>query len=203
MKGLSALDCEMGQNAWLIAFTPIQLITAGGFVAVSYLKNWDSTGDLDYLIDPEFAGDKDIESALQSVVLSVAEQLSYNNEWINDDMAIFVTKKTWQALFEQTMKQGITLFKGENLDVLATPIEWALERKLRRIHTANQDWKAEIDIADAIAFLKLLKERNNGSLDLEMIQTMKMNGFDLIPDYKTMQQVADAYRHKYKEEIFK
>lgn len=70
----------MGQNAWLIAFAPIRLITAGGFVAVSYLKNRDSTGDLDYLIDPEFAGDKDIESALQSVVLSVAEQLSYNNE---------------------------------------------------------------------------------------------------------------------------
>lgn len=118
-------------------------------------------------------------------------------------MAIFVTKKTRQALFEQSIEQGITLFKGENLEVLAAPIEWTLERKLRRIHAANWDRKAEIDIADAVAFLKLLKERNNGPLDLEMIWTMNMNGFDLIPDYKTMQQVADAYRHKYKEEIFK
>lgn len=192
----------MGQNAWLFAFAPIRLITAGGFVAVSYLKSRDSTGDLDYLVDPEFAGDKDIESALQSVVLSVAEQLSYNDEWINSDMAIFVTKKTRQALFEQAIKQGITLFKGENLEVLAAPVEWALERKLRRIHAANRDRKAEIDIADAIAFLRLLRERNNGPLDLEMVWKMNMNGFDLIPDYKTMQQVADAYRHKYREEIF-
>lgn len=38
IKGLEVLDREMGQNAWLIAFAPIRLITAGGFVAVSYLK---------------------------------------------------------------------------------------------------------------------------------------------------------------------
>ena len=95
------------------------------------------------------------------------------------------------------------LFKGENLEVLAAPVKWALECKLRRIHTTNQDQKVEIDIADAIAFLKLLKECNNGPLDLEMIWTMNMNRFNLIPDYKTMQQVADAYRHNYKEEIFK
>ncbi|KAJ9491701.1 hypothetical protein VN97_g1514 [Penicillium thymicola] len=146
-----------------------------------------------------------IESALRSVVFSVAEQLSYSDGWINDDMAIFVTKKTRQALFEQGIgiKQGITFFKGENLEVLADPIEWALERKLRRIHAANRGRKVEIDIADAIAFLKLLEERNNGPLDLEMIRKMNMNGFGLIPDHKTMQQVAGAYRHKYKEEIFK
>lgn len=77
------------------------LITAGRFVAVSYLKNRDSTGDLYFLVDPEFAGDKDIEGALRDVVLDVAERLSYNDEWVNDDMAIFVTKKTRQALFEQ------------------------------------------------------------------------------------------------------
>lgn len=67
----------MGQNAWLIAFAPIRLVTAGAFVAVSYLKNRDRKGDLNYLIDPEFAGDRDIEGALRSAVLSVAERLSY------------------------------------------------------------------------------------------------------------------------------
>ena len=46
----------MGSNAWLVAFTPIRVFTAGGFLAVSYLKNRDSTGDLDYLIEPEYVG---------------------------------------------------------------------------------------------------------------------------------------------------
>jgi hypothetical protein len=149
------------------------------------------------------AGDKDIEGPLRGAVLDVAERLSYNDDWVNDDMAIFVTKKTRQALFEQATKQGIILFKGENLEVLAAPIEWALERKLRRIHAGNRGRKAELDIADAIAFLNVLKTRNEGPLDLESIRTMNMNGFDVIPDYKTMQQVADAYRPKYNEEIFK
>jgi hypothetical protein len=73
---------------------------------------------------------------------------------------------------------------------------------LRRIHARNRGRKAELDIADAIAFLNVLKTRNEGPLDLESIRTMNMNGFDVIPDYKTMQRVADAYRHKYNEEIF-
>ncbi|KAJ6167367.1 hypothetical protein N7497_000210 [Penicillium chrysogenum] len=175
----------------------------GGFVAVSYLKNRESTGDLDFLIDPEFAGDKDIGGALQGAILDVANRLSYNENWVNDDMAIFVTKKTRQALFEQAVKQGVTLFKGQNLEVLAAPIEWALERKLRRIYAANRDRKAEGDSADAVAFLNVLRTRNNGPLDLESIRTMNMNGYDVVPDYKTMQRVADAYRQKYNEEIFR
>lgn len=44
-------------DPWLIAFAPIQIITAGGFLAVSNLKNRDSTGDIDYLIEPEWANE--------------------------------------------------------------------------------------------------------------------------------------------------
>ncbi|KAJ5106149.1 hypothetical protein N7456_002824 [Penicillium angulare] len=201
--GLAVLDDEMGKNPWLIAFAPIRLISAGGFIAVSYLKNRDSTGDLDYLIDPEFAGDKDIEGALKGVIISVADQLRYNRKWVNGEMGIFVTKKTRQVLFEQAIKQGITLFKGQNLEVLAAPVEWALERKLRRIYAADRDRKVEGDIADATALLKYLKERNDGPLDLEEIRTMNTNGFDVIPDHTTMQRVADAYRRNYNEDIFK
>jgi hypothetical protein len=201
--GLAALDDEMGRSMWLAAFAPIRLITAGGFLAVSYLKNRDSTGDIDYLIDPEFVGDKEIQNALKDAVRSVAEQLHYNYEWINEAMAIFVTKETRRTLFEQADKQGITLFKGENLEILAAPIEWVLERKLRRIHAVNRGRKAELDMADAIAILKHLRAKKNGPLDSESIRTMNANKFDVIPDHWTMQQVADAYRREYNEEIFK
>ncbi|KAJ5500855.1 hypothetical protein N7463_008105 [Penicillium fimorum] len=190
--GLVALDREMGQNIWLTAFAPIRLIAAGGFLAVSYLKNRDSTGDVDYLIDPEVAADKDIQSALHSTIRT-----------INEAMGIFVTPKTRQTLFKLAEKQDITLFKGENLEILAAPIEWALERKLRRIYAADRGRKAEMDISDAIAFLKHLREQNNGPLDSETVRRMNMNGFDVIPDHRTMQQIADAYRREHNEEIFK
>lgn len=202
-KGLLALDSAMGRDDWLIAFAPIRLISAGGFLAVSYLKNRESTGDVDYLIDPEFADDKEIQNAFHEAVMSVAEKLHFPTDWINEAVAIFVTKKTRQTLFELAEKQDITLFKGENLEILAAPIEWALERKLRRIYAAKRDRKADLDLTDAVALLKQPRTRNNGPLDLETIQTMNMNGFDVIPDYRTMHQVADAQRREYDEDIFK
>ncbi|CAI7607711.1 hypothetical protein PCG10_006457 [Penicillium crustosum] len=202
-EGLLALDREMGRDDWLIAFAPIRLISAGGFLAVSYLKNRESTGDVDYLIDPEFAEDKEIQTAFHEAVISVADKLHFTNDWINEAMGIFVTKKTRQTLFELAEKQNITLFRGENLEILAAPIEWALERKLRRIYATQRDRKADLDLADAVALLKQLRTRNDGPLDLETIRTMNVNGFDVIPDHRTMHQVADAYRREYNEDIFK
>ncbi|KAJ5416493.1 uncharacterized protein N7487_000043 [Penicillium crustosum] len=193
----------MGRDDWLIAFAPIRLISAGGFLAVSYLKNRESTGDVDYLIDPEFAEDKEIQTAFHEAVISVADKLHFTNDWINEAMGIFVTKKTRQTLFELAEKQNITLFRGENLEILAAPIEWALERKLRRIYATQRDRKADLDLADAVALLKQLRTRNDGPLDLETIRTMNVNGFDVIPDHRTMHQVADAYRREYNEDIFK
>lgn len=201
--GLAELDREMGSNAWLVAFAPIRILTAGGFLAVSYLKNRDSTGDLDYLMEPEYVGDEDIQRALDTAVRNVALRLRYHGEWMNDAMSIFVTKKSRQVLFERALREGLTLFKGEHLEVLAAPIEWALERKLRRIHGARTDRKVELDMADAVAILKHLRTRNNGPLDLESIRTMNVNGFDVLPDYGTMQKVAEEYRREYNEEIFR
>ncbi|KAJ5837154.1 hypothetical protein N7447_003180 [Penicillium robsamsonii] len=202
-EGLLALDRAMGRDDWLVAFAPIRLISAGGFLAVSYLKNRESTGDIDYLIDPEFADDKEIKNAFHEAVLSVAEKLHFTDDWINEAMAIFVTRKTRETLFKLAEKQDITLFKGENLEILAAPVEWALERKLRRIYAAQRDRKANLDLSDAVALLKQLRTRNDGPLDLETIRTMNMNGFDVIPDHGIMHQVADAYRREYNEDIFK
>ncbi|KAK1144199.1 hypothetical protein N8T08_005612 [Aspergillus melleus] len=201
--GLAELDAEMGRSEWLVAFAPIRMITAGGFLAVSYFKCRDSTGDLDYLIEPEFMGDRDIQGALEAAISNVSFRLHYNEDWVNQAMAIFVTKKARRTLFERAERQGITLFKGKNMEVLAAPIEWALERKLRRIHATDRDRKAELDMVDAVTFLKHMRERNGGPLDLELIRTMNMNQFDVIPDHQTLLQVADAYRRRYKEEVFK
>ncbi|KAL1855014.1 hypothetical protein Plec18170_004427 [Paecilomyces lecythidis] len=193
----------MGLDDFIVAFAPIRMIAAGGFLAVSYLKNRESTGDLDYLIEPEFADDREIKTPLQRAIYSVASQLHYNEDWANQESDIFVTKEARNFLFEQAEKQGITLFKGENLKVLAAPLEWALERKLRRIYAANRDRKAEYDMTDALALLKALRVRNNGPLDEESIRTMNVNGFDVLPDHETMQRVAREYRHKYNEDIFR
>lgn len=69
----------------------------------------------------------------------------------------------------------------------------------------NLQWEsgpqAETGISDAVAVLKQLREKNGGLLDAETIRTMNMNGFEVVPDYRTMQLVGDEYRRTH--EIFK
>ncbi|KAJ6010784.1 hypothetical protein N7451_002196 [Penicillium sp. IBT 35674x] len=200
---LKALDTEMSHDEWLVAFGPIRLIAAGGFLAVTFLQNRDSTADVDYLIDPEFEREKEIRQGLDNAIVAVALQQSYNRKWMNNDMAIFVSRPSRQTLFKKALEQNITLFQGENLEILAAPIEWALERKLRRIYNGGRGRKAEMDMADALAFLKYLRTRDNGPLVLESVRTMNWNGFDVLPDSRTMQLVAFEYRKKYSEQIFR
>lgn len=202
--GLEALDTEIENDPWLAAFAPLTLIAAGGFVAVTYLQSRESTGDLDYLLEPQWAQDDDIKKPLREVMNKVGSQMKFNEEWINEDLALFVTKESRVSLFEEAQKQNIILWQGRNLLVLAAPMEWALERKLRRIHAADRGRKSELDLGDALAMLKHLKDRNKGlQLDREYIRGLNVNSFDVIPDSATMDFVAAAYREKFNEEIFK
>ncbi|PGG95143.1 hypothetical protein AJ79_10231 [Helicocarpus griseus UAMH5409] len=154
------------------------MITAGGFLAVNYLKNRNATGDLDYLLAPEWAADEEIKAPLREAIENVAKDLTFNEKCANDDMSVFVTSKALKVLFQKAEEQDIVLFSGECFRVLAAPIEWALERKLRRL------------------------ERDNGPLNEEYIRQLNVNGFDVVPDKKTMDMVATAYRAQYNEEIF-
>lgn len=66
-KGLLALDNAMGQDPWLVAFAPIRLISAGGFLAVSYLGITKRIMILrsiqhTYLLISNFAGRRNIPS---------------------------------------------------------------------------------------------------------------------------------------------
>lgn len=191
----------MGHDPFLVGFAPIEIITAGGFLAVCHLKNRESTGDLDYIIDPEWATDPDIQVPLKKAVLTVAEKCDFNEDWMNEEMGLFTTEATDKRLFEQAKKEDLVLFRGENIMVYAAPIEWALERKLRRIYVGGRDRKAQFDMSDAVAMLKYLKDAK-GPLDREYIRTLNMNGFDVVPDDHTMNRVAAEYQSVYGEEAF-
>ncbi|KAF3896572.1 mRNA capping enzyme family protein [Trichophyton interdigitale] len=201
-QGLKALDEEMGKNEMIAAFAPIRMITAGGFLAVMYLQSRNSTGDLDYLLEPEWAKDPDIQRPLKEAIFRTGERLFFDTEWANEDVALFVTSSTREELFRKAEEQNIVLFKGENLVLLAAPMEWAVERKIRRIYAVDRGRKAEFDMNDCLAMLKCLRERQDGLLDREYIRTLNVNSFDVLPDHEVMELIATTYRDKYHEEIF-
>ncbi|OJJ31252.1 hypothetical protein ASPWEDRAFT_176341 [Aspergillus wentii DTO 134E9] len=201
-KGLEALDNEMGKDEWLIAFAPITLLSAGGFLAVNFFKNRDSTGDFDYLLEPQWAHDNDVKGPLHSAVTRTAKRLGFIEDWANEEMAFFVPDRSREHLYEEAEKQNIVLWEGTNLRVLAIPLEWALERKLRRIHNEMQQSKWGADIDDAIALLRHMREQNRAPLEREHIRTLNTCSIEMPPDQGTMDKIAAAYRNRYNEEPF-
>ncbi|KAF7950858.1 uncharacterized protein EAE97_002410 [Botrytis byssoidea] len=200
-QGLEELDKEMANDPYLVAFAPIEILTAGGFLAVWYLKSREATGDLDYIIHPEWSTDDEIKEPFHEAVLKVGKKLNFNRKWMNEDMKLFTTGATDERLFKQSQEENLVLFSGNNILVRAAPIEWALERKLRRIYAGGRDRKAEFDLSDAVAMLKNLKD-TKGPLDREYIRTLNMNGFDVVPDDHTMNRVAVEFQRVYGEEAF-
>ncbi|KAL4915781.1 hypothetical protein BDW62DRAFT_120375 [Aspergillus aurantiobrunneus] len=201
-QALQALDEELGKFDFIVAFAPIKLITAGGFLAVNYLKNRKTTKDLNYLLDPEWATDEDIKGPLEQAILRVSQRLRISERWANENMAYYVTKETRIHLFRKALKQNITLFKGDNIIILAAPIKWALKRKIRWMFTPGQNRQVEIDMSDLLAMLKYSRDRKGGPLNREHLCTQSLSSFDVVPDASGMEQIAAAYREKYREEIF-
>ncbi|KAL4741030.1 hypothetical protein BDW67DRAFT_151027 [Aspergillus spinulosporus] len=201
-EALQALDEELGKFDFIVAFAPIKLITAGGFLAVNYLKNRETTKDLNYLLDPEWATDEDIKGPLEQAILRVSKRLQISEQWANEDMALYVTKETRIHLFRKALKQNITLFRGDHIVILAAPIKWALKRKIRWMFAPGRDRKVEVDMSDLLAMLKCMRDRKGGPLNREHLRTQSLNSFDVVPDSPGMEQIAAAYREKYKDEIF-
>ncbi|KAL5333476.1 hypothetical protein BJX70DRAFT_61233 [Aspergillus crustosus] len=201
-QALQALDEELGKFDFIVAFAPIKLITAGGFLAVNYLRNRDTTKDLNYLLDPEWAADDDIKKPLEQAILRVSKRLQISDLWATEDMASYVTKETRIHLFRKALKQDIILFRGDNLIILAAPIKWALKRKIRWMFAPGRDRRVEVDMCDLLALLKCERDRKGGPLNREHLRTQSVNSFDVVPDTAGMEQIAAAYREKYKDEIF-
>ncbi|CAI7668931.1 unnamed protein product [Penicillium pancosmium] len=200
--GLQVLDTEMGQDDWLIAFAPITLISTGGFLATNFFHNRESTGDIDYLLEPQWAHDNDIKKPLRDAMTRAARHLGFIDDWLNDEVAFFVPDNHRELLFEKAEEQNIVLWEGANLRVLAVPLEWALERKLRRIHNSRRHIKRGSDISDVVAMLKHLRTQAGGPLNREYVRTMSICSFEMPPDKHTMNEIAAAYRDKYNEEAF-
>ncbi|KAE8355114.1 hypothetical protein BDV28DRAFT_155624 [Aspergillus coremiiformis] len=200
--GLNALDVEIGRNVWLSPYTPIILLSAGGYLAVAFLGNRESTGDLDYLLEPQWAYDDDVTKPLSESIKQTGRRIGLGDNWANEEMAFFVPSSNREYLFKEAVKQNIVLWGGMNIKVLAVPLEWALERKLRRIHHQMQDNKRDSDLNDALALLRYLKEKKGSLLDRHYIQRLNICSRELPPDEETMDKIVVAYREKFKEEIF-
>lgn len=172
-------------------------------MAVTFLKCRKSTEDFDYLLEPQWAHDDDVKKPLHSAIENAAKNVEFGPEWANEDMGAFVSTQDRERLFQLAEEQNIVLWQGEHFRVLAVPLKWALERKLRRLqHNTMNTSKRDTDLSDALALLRYLKEKEGAPLDQEHIRTLCIASREMPPDQETMKRVAEAYQMQYGEKIF-
>ncbi|EEQ87576.1 hypothetical protein RJZ56_001386 [Blastomyces dermatitidis] len=196
-QGLEALDKALGEDEMIYAFSPITMVSAGGYLAVSYFQNRSTTEDIDVIIDPEHASDKELLCKMRTAMVTVGRDLGFGKKWINDSVALFVSKSARNSIFEDAEKQNIVLWSGENLRILAAPLEWGLETKLRRLSTKPHHLKSVTDTDDVLVILNSLIDRNKGLLERDAVRRLNRNGFDVAISYHVLDQIAEAYQQRY------
>ncbi|KAK2751415.1 hypothetical protein FQN55_000689 [Onygenales sp. PD_40] len=196
-RGLEALDKALGEDEMIYAFSPITMVSPGGYVAVSYFQNRLTTEDIDVIIDPEYISDKELLDRLRIHMVNVGRNLGFGMKWINDAVALFLTESARKSLFDDAEKQDIILWSGENLRVLAAPLEWGLESKLRRLTTKPHHHKVVTDTEDVLVILNALIHQNKGPLQRDSIQKLNRNGFDVAIGYHVLDRIAEVYREQY------
>ncbi|KAK2794382.1 hypothetical protein FQN52_008741 [Onygenales sp. PD_12] len=190
-RGLEALDKALGEDEMIYAFSPITMVSPGGYVAVSYFQNRLTTEDIDVIIDPEYISDKELLDRLRIHMVNVGRNLGFGMKWINDAVALFLTESARKSLFDDAEKQDIILWSGENLRVLAAPLEWGLESKLRRLTTKPHHHKVVTDTEDVLVILNALIHQNKGPLQRDSIQKLNRNGFDIAIGYHVLDRIAE------------
>ena len=159
LPGLTALDAKLGQSKQVRKVAPIKLVSTGGFVAVTYFGNRETTHDIDCMIDPQLSNPKKINPRLHEAIDSVSEDFDFIHDWMNTLIDAFIDQGFAKTqLFHDSIQQNVVLWRGENLVVYAADWGWSLGKKLKRIVRL----KKPTDISDAVELVKRLVDSKDG-----------------------------------------
>ncbi|KAI5861529.1 hypothetical protein GGS23DRAFT_606122 [Durotheca rogersii] len=197
-RALSLLDAEISNSELLMSVAPIRLISIGGSLAVCLLRNRESSYDIDCVLDPNLAAVKEYADEFKAAVSKVARSGGFGQDWLNRQLETFIARDRRGALFLESVDQGITVYSGPNLTVFAGRLDWALERKLRRVsHARDRRGSKDVDIPDAAALIKYMVSRTNKPLSFDFARSLNYNGFDLKPTDEALRAVARHYGETY------
>lgn len=197
---LAALDAQIGKSELLMSVAPIRLMSVGGFVSVKLFQNRNSTIDVDCLMDPNFDAVQEYRSEFWKAVRQVGVTLHHETDWLNDELRNFIQSSKRQDLFLESVEQDIIMYRGKNLKIFAGKMEWALERKIRRIANAHRPRLKDID--DAVAVTRFIIEDCGGPLSGDYVEQLNRNGFDVANMRKGMAMVATRYMERHGEPCF-
>lgn len=196
--GLASLDQEIGKSELLLSVAPVRLVSVGGSLAVCLLRNRDSSWDIDCILDPNIAAVEEFAEDFQAAVQAVSDRGGFEESWLNRGLETFIHSPKRMPLFLESIEQGLSIYSGKNLCVFAGRLDWALERKVRRIaHTRRHEQGKDVDLTDAVALLKRMVDMAGRPLTFESVRALNYNGFDVEPTRDALVRIAKSYRATY------
>ncbi|KAK4133466.1 hypothetical protein BT67DRAFT_423532 [Trichocladium antarcticum] len=195
------LDQSVGQSELLADMIPIHMVSYGGFLSVCLFGNRISTKDIDVLLPPNVRNSRAHRDELTRLVQRVARELGYMQDWINDDLRLFVPLEQRQRLLEDSIEQGTVAFEGHNLVIWAGVWEFGLESKLHQIYS-NQGrsslalTKLRNDVSDAVDLVHRMRGNSVHPLDKSWVKGLRRFGPNP-PFEEAIDKVAQAYITRY------
>ncbi|KAI1989907.1 hypothetical protein LOZ53_003473 [Ophidiomyces ophidiicola] len=189
---LVCLDEKIGKSKNLRKAAPIKFIVVGGFVAVTYFQNRDTTEDLDYMLDPSLENLGKVKEKLSRAIKTVAKRKGYDDDWVNDKVQVFALGDSAQPLFRDSMAQNIVLWSGKHLIIYAAKWGWSLARKVKRIGSTKRD----ADVSDAVVLLRKIVEETGKPIPRTRAKSWDQIVFTPIED-SALDRVAEEYEKRY------
>lgn len=159
--------------------------------------NRETTTDIDVLIDPSVDADGDYRTTVLEAINAVSKAHGFAEDWLNDQLRIFVKDDLRMLLFLESIQQNVLVYAGENLQIYAARLDFALERKLRRIAQRQGNRNIDHDVSDALAIVHHMVSNDGGPLSKEECVGLDENGFGLLIDEAAVDLVAERYLDKY------
>ena len=190
--GLRAVDAAIESSDLLMSVAPLRFMTVGGMLAVSLFENRPTTKDIDFLLDPNVDAVREYHAEVRRIINEVGEKHGFNDDWMNDELKIFIRQSNRLNMFLQSVEQGMVVHEGKNLVVYAGRLDFALERKLRRLNGDNIRPR-DLDLSDAVALVHMLKDPDH-PLSWQYCQSLDDNEIGMQVGNGGIQVVADEYQ---------
>ncbi|POS77534.1 hypothetical protein DHEL01_v204062 [Diaporthe helianthi] len=186
------LDQELGLNEFSAAIAPIRMVTLGGSIAVKTFKSRAATVDVDVIVDPNIEAVSEFYDAVMWCIEKVAKKNKLEKNWMNDQCKMFFQKgAVRERVFLESVGHDNKMYSGKHLEIYTVDLRIALERKLRRV--LDPDREENIDLADAVCFLKHMTSYGTRPLGIHQCQSMDYNGHKLPVPNEAIRMVQQRF----------
>ncbi|KAK4186265.1 hypothetical protein QBC35DRAFT_437531 [Podospora australis] len=163
----------------------IEVIAVGGAVNTLHLRTRETTHDID-VFGFEFGNTSRI--MLDEAMYDAQNQIpALGTDWLNTETQMWMPGPIREEITQLARKQGVKVYDGSGLTILAAPWEYAFTAKINRILTDLEQVRP-YDLADAVAYLH---------------EYITRNGNQPVPVSTTVQKWAQRWNLQITQEILR